>query len=494
MNKNKSYQKSVWWIKRDFRLYDNRALTKAMNNSKQLLPIFAFEPGLLNHEQTSSFHIQAQLQALKHLKSKLKNTGSDILVTQGEFPDILTEIKSRFNFEAIFSYQEIGTNITYKRDQRVEKWCDENNIDWHQPPRNGVVRGSYDRDNRMDFWNKQIKQRNQLPVPSSDQLELSQEIKQNPLPTLNQLGFTKKKQMQTVTEQSAKDTLEDFLYDRGKCYFGGISSMNTATECCSRLSVHLAWGTISLRTAFQQLQDRIEELDESETPDSGEWKRSLSMFKSRLYWHDHFIQRLEDEPEIEFEPINRAFSKDKISYKRNLEVLDHWYQGYTGFPMIDASMRCFHTTGYLNFRMRAMVTSFACHILHLPWRDIMYPMARLMADYIPGIHISQLQMQAGITGINSIRVYNPKKQIKDQDPECKFIKKWIPELRGYTPAEILSYDEGGLLNLKGYPDPIVDYDERRSEMLSDLYKIKKSDEGQREASRVLKKHGSRKNS
>jgi deoxyribodipyrimidine photo-lyase len=270
--------------------------------------------------------------------------------------------------------------------------------------------------------------------------------------------------------------------------------MNTATECCSRLSVHFAWGTMSLREAFQTLEKRIAELDKKDTKDSGKWKRSLSMFKSRLYWHDHFIQRLEDEPEIEFKPINRAFSEDKIPYIRDLEVFDRWYHGYTGSPMVDACMRCFHTTGYLNFRMRAMITSFACNILALPWRDIMYPMAGLMADYIPGIHIAQLQMQAGITGINSIRVYKPKKQIKDQDPDCKFIKKWIPELRDYTASEILSYDEGGLLDLEGYPNPIIEYDGRRSEMLSALYEIKKSDAGQKEADRVLEQHGSRKNS
>lgn len=494
MTKDKTYQKSIWWIKRDFRLYDNRALSSAVSQSEQVLPVFVFEPSLLEHQQTSAFHVQAQLQALEYLKQRLKQKGSDILVTQGEFPEILDKISEKFDFSAIFSYQEIGINLTYQRDQKVEKWCDNNGVDWHQPPRNGIIRGSYDRDNRMEFWNKQIKQRDQLPEPNSEQLELNHKLEQNPLPSLDQLGFNKKKQLQTVTERAAKNTLDDFLYNRGINYFGNISSMNTAPEYCSRLSVHLAWGTLSLRTAFQKLEERIDELDESDQENSGKWKRSLSMFKSRLYWHDHFMQRLEDEPELEFKPINRAFSEEKIPYKRNLAVLDRWYSGYTGYPMVDACMRCFHTTGYLNFRMRAMIASFACNILHLPWRDIMYPMARLMADYISGIHISQLQMQAGITGINSIRVYSPKKQIKDQDPECKFIKHWIPELRDYTPSEILGYDEGGLLNLKGYPDPIVDYEERRSDMLSALYEIKKSDQGQQEADRVLEKHGSRKNS
>jgi len=90
--------------------------------------------------------------------------------------------------------------------------------------------------------------------------------------------------------------------------------------------------------------------------------------------------------------------------------------------MIDACMRCLNATGFMNFRMRSMLVSFACYGLHLDWRLIHPHLARVFLDYEPGIHLSQLQMQAGVVGINTIRVYSPHKQIIDQDPECVFIK------------------------------------------------------------------------
>ncbi|MFB6212915.1 MAG: FAD-binding domain-containing protein [Candidatus Magasanikbacteria bacterium] len=267
--------------------------------------------------------------------------------------------------------------------------------------------------------------------------------------------------------------------------------MNTAPRACSRLSTHLAWGTVSLREVYHKTKDRIKELKTEESKKAGEWTRSLKMFLSRLYWHDHFIQKLEDEPEIEFKPMNKAFSEERIPYKKDKGKIKKWLKGKTGYPLVDACMKCFKKTGFLNFRMRAMIVSFACHVLHISWKEIKYPMARLMADYIPGIHIPQLQMQAGITGINSIRCYNPTKQTKENDPKCSFIKKWIPKMKNYTPSEIINHPEEGLFEIENYPNPIVNYREKRNEMLSALYKIKNSSAAKKETEKVYKKHGSR---
>jgi len=168
-----------------------------------------------------------------------------------------------------------------------------------------------------------------------------------------------------------------------------------------------------------------------------------------------------------------------------------WKHGNTGIPMIDAAIRCFRETGYLNFRCRAMITSFAVHGLHLSWRKILYPLAAMMADYVPGIHVPQLHMQAGVTGINTIRNYNPNKQMKDHDPQARFVKKWCPALEERSPEEI--YEHGtGEDTLDSYPDPIVDEKERRKDMISRLYEIKNSKEAEKYADQVYKKHGSRK--
>ena len=142
---------------------------------------------------------------------------------------------------------------------------------------------------------------------------------------------------------------------------------------------------------------------------------------------------------MEFKALNRAY--EQFHRKRAIEHLSAWNAGRTGWPLVDACMRCAHATGFLNFRMRALVTSAACHLLRIHWKTLLHPMARVWADYEPGIHISQLQMQAGMVGINTLRIYNPAKQISDQDPECEFVKRWVPELRTWSAKEIVGHQD-----------------------------------------------------
>ena len=163
--------------------------------------------------------------------------------------------------------------------------------------------------------------------------------------------------------------------------------------------------------------------------------------------------------------------------------------GQTGYPMVDACMRCLRDTGFMNFRMRAMVVSFACFGLHLSWRFIHEPLAQLFTDYEPGIHISQLQMQAGVTGFNTLRVYSPMKQFMDQDPEAKFVKKWVPELADRTSVEIARASE---MRFPEYSSALVSLSERSKDMKAKIFTIRKSQTAWNETQKTLKKHGSRK--
>ena len=157
-------------------------------------------------------------------------------------------------------------------------------------------------------------------------------------------------------------------------------------------------------------------------------KKSLIAFKSRLAWHCHFIQKLYDESEIEYQNLNKAYDGLREN-NFNEKYFLAWKKGNTGYPFIDACMRYLSKTGWINFRMRAMLVSFASYQLWLDWKKTSKHLAKLFTDYEPGIHYSQFQMQSGTTGINSIRIYNPIKQSHDQDVNGKFIKKWVPELK-----------------------------------------------------------------
>ena len=177
--------------------------------------------------------------------------------------------------------------------------------------------------------------------------------------------------------------------------------------------------------------------------------------------------------------MNRAF--EGLRFEDDPRLLEHWLNGSTGFVYADAAMRRLRATGWLNFRSRAMLVSLAVHVLHLSWRTILYPLAKLMGDYLPGIHVSQTQMQAGMTGINTLRVYNPTKQLNDHDPHAVFVRAWIPELRNTDPAGIL----------RPPVNPVADYTERTAQMKRMIYDVRRSPKGRAEAQRVLEVHGSR---
>ena len=159
--------------------------------------------------------------------------------------------------------------------------------------------------------------------------------------------------------------------------------------------------------------------------------------------------------------------------------------------MIDASMRALQATGWINFRMRAMLMSFACYQLWLPWRLPAIHLARLYTDYEPGIHYYQCQMQSGATGANSIRIYNPIKQGIEHDPNARFIKRWLPELEKVSPArihEVLSINSF----CPEYPAPVVDEKKARKKAAELIFEVRSSPSFKAKANRILQKHGSRK--
>ena len=167
--------------------------------------------------------------------------------------------------------------------------------------------------------------------------------------------------------------------------------------------------------------------------------------------------------------------------------------------MVDACMRYLNATGWLNFRMRAMVVSFASYHLWLHWRPTGLHLARQFLDYEPGIHYCQLQMQSGTTGINAVRIYSPIKQVKDQDPEGTFIRRWVPELGG-VPAEhiaephLMSHDaqlRAGCVIGRNYPKPIVDHKQAVAQAKRAIYGVRRRTSSRDEAQAVFKRHGSR---
>jgi len=461
----------IVWFKRDLRVKDHAALSSASERGP-VVGLYIFEPELVASPEFDRSHFDFIRESLVELRTNLRKIGSDLLVFHGEAVSCFQKLWDALPFESLWSHEETGNDLTFKRDLKVKDWCKRKSIPWREPRQFGVVRHLKSRAQWAGSWEEHMTS-DVLAVPKMT-TTLKPELKKlvdpwNNIPGDDQIlshGFSKPEAM-LAGEARAHEVLNSFLNSRGLTYSFGMSSPVTGFGACSRLSPHLTWGNISIREVYQCTRARVAELRDQQAfgmPVDRQWFRSLSAFESRLRWHCHFIQKLETEPAIEFENVMRAFNGMRET-QFNDGYFNSWCLGQTGYPMIDACMRALHRGGWINFRMRAMLVSFASYQLWLHWRKPAMFLARHFLDYEPGIHFSQVQMQSGTTGINAIRIYSPIKQVFDQDPDGRFIRHYVPELE-LVPNEFLAEPHKMPLNLQKernciignhYPEPIVEH-------------------------------------
>lgn len=474
----------IVWFKRDLRIHDNVALSTAASQGK-VLPLYIVEPKLWAQPDLSHRHYVFLKQCLVELHQELQSLGQGLIIKVGEAVDVLEKLAQEFSVNALWSHQETWNGWTYDRDKAVKAWAQKRGIPWNEPAQNGVVRRLKDRNQWAHLWYQKMKQ----PVCHAPKKLLAVEATTEQLPLPRHLGLEEDGCIypQRGGRREGLKELHSFLHERGEHYTKAMSSPVTAFESCSRISPHLAFGTLSMKQVFQEAEKRRYELDQM--PDKGRWPSAVRSFSSRLRWHCHFMQKLEDQPSIEFKAMHSQY--DLLRNEDNEQYLKAWQEGKTGYPLIDACMRALIATGWINFRMRAMLMSFASYHLWLDWRRPALHLARLFIDYEPGIHYSQVQMQSGTTGMNTIRIYNPIKQSQDQDPEGAFIYKWVPELKQIKKSHI--HTPWLVPDLMGeYPTPIVEEKKARKNAADKIYVLKKETRGGSETRAVIEKHASRK--
>ena len=467
----------IVWFKRDLRTLDNISLEIAANSSNPVLFIYLFEPSVMNYPDYDSRHLRFIYESLLDIEKKFKSYSIKLNLLKCEAQEFFEEISKKYNVNQVLSYQEIGNNLTFERDMYLLDFFKKNNIKWIQHKTNGVIRGLKSRKDWKKKWVDEMNSKislSDLNLIDKTEVDIPKKIKSYSLNINNDKNF------QPGGETYAWMYINSFLKERHKGYTKNISSPINSRTSCSRLSPYITYGNVSSKQVYQFF--------------SKSKNRDIRSFLSRLQWRCHFMQKFDDEPSMEFDNINSAYNSIRDEY--NEDLISKWKEGKTGIPIIDACMRCLDKTGYLNFRMRAMIVSFAAFNLWQNWKNFSHFLARKFLDYEPGIHYSQIQMQSAVTGINTVRIYNPIKNSVLLDPDGQFIKKWVSELK-FIPKEYIHEPwkmtkiEQEMYNFsinENYFSPIIDIEKSRKSASEKIWEIRKGSKSKIYANKIIKKH------
>ncbi|MBD0400675.1 deoxyribodipyrimidine photo-lyase [Flammeovirga sp. EKP202] len=419
---------SIFWYRRDLRLFDNAALSHALKNEAPTLLLFIFDTDIINELDRDDARISFIYDQLNKINKQLNKVNSGLLVKMGKPLEVYKELDNEFNIKGIYTNEDYEP-YAIKRDQEIGGYFNEINIPFHLFKdqvifaKNEVLK----KDGKpytvfTPFKNQWLKQ-----FDSSKTLEYKVELDASKLidqifefPTLEDIGFVR-------SEIKVLDYKIDHLdhYDTDR----DIPSKRGT----SNLSVHLRFGTVSVRELVHKVQDH-------------------PSFFSELIWREFFMQILWHFPDV----INTSFKKkyDHIEWRNNEADFEKWKNGQTGYPIVDAGMRELNATGYMHNRVRMVVASFLCKHLLIDWRWGEAYFAKKLLDFELSSNNGNWQWAAG-TGCDAapyFRVFNPTAQTKKFDPDFKYIKKWVPEFDGF-----------------GYPQPMVDHKMARERAL-DVYK------------------------
>ena len=452
---------TVVWHRRNLRTADHAALAYAAERGDTLLPLFIFDPAFYGADGLAcDARIAFLHECLVDLERQYEQHGHTLAYAHGDPLAVLDRFTT--NGWDVAATADPTSRYGHERDTAAANQCDVTFV-----AGGGLTRGRHD---SREGWSDRVEQwftdephawnPDTVTVPA-----LSTSITPTHMSAHYDVNSTKTS-IPTGGREAAIERLEAFCANLTS-YPASISSPSKAETGTSRLSPYLRFGCLSVREVYQTVTDAPTD------------RYAAQMFVSRLYWNRHYTQKLVDWPGWTKRAVNPALEGFHAD-SHDSALITSWKTGHTGFPMVDASMRCLAQTGWLNFRMRAMCASFLCDLLQQPWRvgaDWFY---YHLIDADPAINYTQFQSQAGVVGVNMERVYNPRKQVRDNDPEGTFITQWVPELDALPPTfldqpektPLATQAECGVRIGEDYPYPVIDYAAARERIYTKIEQIR----------------------
>lgn len=443
------YQKSLFIFRRDLRLEDNTGLIYALENSKIVIPCFIFTPEQIKQNPyRSDSCLQFMIESLVDLDEQLKTKGGKLYLFYDKIENILEQCIKKLHIDCIIVNRDY-TPFSQERDEKIAEICKRHRIEFQifedillNPPENTLKENGepykiftpYYRHvtsfevakPRTNDWNNYLNE----PMNFSKTSEVYQSVLSKRLPNLAVQGGRKagEKILKTLGDFSRYSIERDF----------------PALHGTTKLSAYLKFTIFSPREIYYAILENLGKHHE---------------LIRALYWRDFFSTVAFFFPHVFKGSFYKKF--DVLKWSDDKQVFKKWCQGETGFPIIDAGMRELNITGFMHNRVRMIVASFLTKDLHLNWQWGEKYFAQKLIDYDPAVNNGNWQWSAS-TGCDSqpyFRIFNPWLQQKKFDPDCNYIKQWIPELKQIPPKVIHKwYDEGMHKLCRDYPPPIVVHD------------------------------------
>lgn len=454
------YNKSIFIFRRDYRLVDNTGLIKALELSKNVIPLFIFTPEqLVSNKYKSDNAVQFMIESLEDLNDMLKNKKSRLFYFYGKPSKVLNNIINNVDIDAVFVNADY-TPYSIKRDKEIEKVCNDNGIEFHSyedvllNPIRSILTGQEDVYTKFTpYFNKAKKIK-----PSS--INLSNKSNYVSGRTRIRGEFTGNKDKffkynsQLAQNGGRKEALK--ILKKIKQFKNYNKERNILIKNTTRLSAYIKFGCVSIREVYYT------------------FKKYLGLKNDlikQLYWRDFYYNIGYEFPRIYKKYGNLKEKYDKIKWLGTKSNLNKWKQGLTGYPIVDAAMRELNETGFMHNRGRLIVSNFLIKILLINWQDGEKYFSNKLIDIDPSVNLGNWGWSAG-SGADSqpyFRIFNPWTQGEKFDQDAKYIKKWIPELQDVDAEHIHKwYDHYNDYDVD-YPAPIVDYSSMRKKALK-MYK------------------------